>query len=179
MLKPKIRGIDEKSLYFSVLLLVLALALAAAWADSVVFGLSNSHGLLNIAINSTGTRTPSWNQFQMQFKGATFLGVLSWNGGSWTYSTGTNVLSGVGPANWNSTLYPTVALLPSTKGPFFIDVFQYSSDSLLSGASTQLMWNGSTWSASRLGTTRVPERHVIVLMGITALVGGALRKWLV
>jgi hypothetical protein len=162
-----------------VLLVVLAIVPVAAWANSVALGPPNSNWLQNIAINSTGTGTQSWNEFQMQFNGATFLGGLSWNGGPWTYSAGNNVLSGVGPANWNSTLYLTLALFPSTKGPLFIDVFQYSNGTLLSGASTQLTWNGSTWSTSSLAPTGVPEPHVVVLMGITALVGGALRKRLV
>jgi len=55
-----------------LLLLVQAIAPAAAWANSIVFGLSNSNGLLNIAMNSTGTGAQSWNQFQMQFTGRPF-----------------------------------------------------------------------------------------------------------
>jgi hypothetical protein len=163
-----------------VLFVILAIAPAAAWADSIALGPSNTNWLQTIAINSTGTGTSSWNQFQMQFNGAIFLGGFSWNGGSWTYSTRNNVWIGSGPANWNSTLTLTVTLLPLTKGSFYIDVLQFSNGTLLSGADTRLTWTGGAWSASNRNPTQVPEPQVFVLLGVTALVvGGALRNKLV
>lgn len=162
-----------------VLFVVLAIAPAAAWANSVALGPPTTNWLQTIAITSTGTGTPSWNQFQMQFNNSIFLGGLSWNGGSWTYSTSTNVLSGFGPANWNSTLTLTLALLPLTRSSFYIDVFQFSNGTLLAGASTRLTWTGSAWSASSLSPNPVPEPHVLVLTGLTALVWRLMRKRLV
>lgn len=162
-----------------VLSVVLAIGPAAAWANSVALGPPNTNWLQTVAINSTGTGSPSWNQFQMQFNGVNFLGGIAWNGGSWTFSATNNLIVGSGPANWNSTLSLTLALLPLTNGSFYFDVFQFRNGTLLSGATTRLTWGGSSWSAASmpgLTPTAVPEPHTLVLIGITALVGGALRK---
>ena len=49
-------------------------------------------------------------------QGATFLGGLSWNGGSWTYSTGTNVLSGVGTCKLEFNPIPDSCITPLDQG---------------------------------------------------------------
>lgn len=61
-----------------------------------------------------------------------------------------NYSEDVGLATWNSTLYLSLESLPSTNGPFFLDLFRHGNGTLLSGTSTELMWNGSTWSESDL-----------------------------
>ena len=158
-----------------VLLLVLAIAPAAAWADSIVLGSSNINRL-HMAINRTGTGSSSWNEFQMQFNGSLLLGSITGNGGAWTFSGNKNSLTGFGPANWNSTLNLTFALLPMTGNSFYIDVLQFSNGVLLAGASTRLSWNGSRWIASGLPPTKVPEPSILVLTGLTTLVGVFVRK---
>ena len=116
-----------------LLLLVQAIAPAAARANSIVSRPSNSNGATKHSHEQHRDRHAVLESVPDAVHGATFLFVVPWNGGSWTYSTGNYVLSGIGPANWNSTFYLTLESLPSTKGPFFIDLFQYSNGTLLSG----------------------------------------------
>jgi hypothetical protein len=158
-----------------ILIFVLAIAPAAARADSIVLGPSNVHRL-HVAINSNGTGTSSWNEFQMQFHGSFFPGGVAGKRGHWTLSATKDSLTGFGPANWNSTLTLTFGMLPMTGNSFYIDVFQFSNGALLSGASTRLTWNGVHWTASGLPPIRVPEPNVLVLMGITTVVGVFVRK---
>jgi hypothetical protein len=152
-----------------VLIAVLAFASAAARANSIVLGPSNVHRL-HVAINSNGTGTSSWNEFQMQFHGSFFPAGFAVKRGQ---------LTGFGPASWNSTLTLTFAKLPMTGNSFYIDVFQFSNGALLSGASTRLTWNGVRWTTSGLPPTQVPEPSILVLLGITTVVGAFLRKRLV
>jgi len=161
-----------------VLLVVLAIAPTAAQADSIVLGPSNVHRL-HVAINSNGTGTSSWNEFQMQFNGSFLPGGVAGKKGSWTLSATKNSLTGSGPANWNSTLTLTFALLPMTGNSFYIDVFQFSNGALLSGASTRLTWNGVLWTTSGLPPIQVPEPSIPVLLGITTVVRVFVRKRLV
>jgi hypothetical protein len=158
-----------------VLLLVLAIAPAAAWANSIVLGSSNINRL-HMAINRTGTGSSSWNEFQIQFNGSLLLGSITGNKGAWTFSGNKNSLTGFGPANWHSTLNLTFAMLPMTGNSFYIDVLQFSNGALLSGASTRLTWNGVRWTASGLPPIQTPEPNVLVLMGITTAVGVFVRK---
>jgi hypothetical protein len=158
-----------------VLLLVLAIAPAAAWANSIVLGSSNINRL-HMAINRTGTGSSSWNEFQMQFNGSLLQGSITGNGGAWTFSGNKNSLTGFGPANWHSTLNLTFGLRPMTGNSFYIDVLQFSNGALLSGASTRLAWNGVRWTASGLPPIRAPEPSILVLAGLTTLVGVFVRK---
>ncbi len=160
-----------------ILLVVLAIAPAAAWANAIVLG-SSSINRLHMAINRTGTGS-SWNEFQMQFNGSLLLGGIAGNGSAWTFSGTKNSLTGFGPANWHSTLNLTFALLPMTGNSFYIDVFQFSNGALLSGASTRLTWNGVRWTTSGLPPIQVPEPSIPVLLGITTVVGAFVRKRLV
>ncbi len=162
----------------ALMLLVAGLS-TITWANSVALGPPNSSWLQTIAINNNGTGSSSWNQFQMQFQGFSFLAGISWNGGSWTFSASNHQLVGSTSGNWNSTLYLTLGLLPTGPAPFAINVFQFNKGTLLAGATTTLTWDGKTWSAvSSPGLTPVPvpEPSVLTLLGITALLGGALNK---
>jgi hypothetical protein len=160
------------------LLVILAIPPPAAWANSVPLGPPNTNWLQGVAINNVGTGSTNWNQFQMQFYGANFLGGLAFNGGSWTFSTSSNLIVGTGPALWNSTLYVGLVMVPFSQ-PFYIDIFQFNNGTLLSGASTRLSWDGSTWMATNISSltpTSVPEASTWILLGLSALVGGTLRK---
>ncbi len=161
-----------------ILLVTLAIASAVAWANSIVLGPTNVHRL-HVAINSNGTNTSSWNEFQIRFNGS-FLPVgVTEKRGSWALSATKNSLTGFGPANWNSTVTLTFAMLPMTRNSFYIDVFQFSNGALLSGASTRLTWNGVRWTTSGLPPIHVPEPSIPVLLGITTVVGAFVRKRLV
>lgn len=90
-----------------------------------------------------------------------------------------NSLIGFGPANWNSTLTLTFAMLPMTGNSVYIDVFKFSNGVLLLGASSRLTWNGVRWTTSALPAIQVPEPSILVLLGITTVVGVFLSKRLV
>lgn len=157
------------------LLMILAIPPPAAWANSVPLGPSNIVGLQGIAINNAGTGYGTWNQFQAQFHGAMLLGGIALNGGSWALSATNNLLVGTGPAPWNTTLYLGLVMLPLNQ-PLYIDIFQFNNGTLLGGASTRLNWTGSSWVATHLTTTSVPEPTTWVLLGLSTLVVGMLRE---
>lgn len=161
-----------------ILMVVLALPPPAAWANSVALGPPNSNWLQLVAINNNGTGSSHWNQFQAEFHGASFMGGYALNGGSWDFSSTNNLIVGTGPVLWHSTLYLGLAMVPLTQ-PLYIDIFQFNNGVLLNGATTRLLWSGKSWTATNmpnLSPTSVPEPTTWVLLGMSALVGGVLRK---
>jgi hypothetical protein len=164
--------------FLIVLCLLLAMVPASAWADTIALGPPSTNWLQAFAVNSAGAGS-SWNQLQIDIHGASLLGGIVLGGGSWTFSTSSNLILGSGPNGWNSTLYLGLLLLPLPNQPLFIDVFQFNNGTLMTGATTRLSWSGSSWSATNIASltpTPVPEASMVLLMGVSALAGGVLRK---
>ena len=158
-----------------VLAVIAAIPPPAAWANSVVDW--SAGGWLLSTSTSKGTGNGYWNGLQVQFNGGSLLfGTASSN--LWTFSASNNLILGTGPASWNSTLGLTFVMSPYST-PFRVDVFQFENGTLLTGDTTELTWNGRTWTAqSTPGLTPVslPEPTTWALLGISVLTGGVLRK---
>src|ERR1700758_1854004 len=84
LLNPK-KGGSMRKVFTSLIVLLVGLAIAptAAWANSIVLGSSNINRL-HMAINRTGTGSSSWNEFQIQFTGSLLPGNITGNKGAWT-----------------------------------------------------------------------------------------------
>lgn len=157
-----------------VLVTIIALPPPAAWANSVV-NWSAGGWVLNTS-TSAGTGNGYWNGLQVQFNGGSFLfGAASSN--LWTFSASNSLILGTGPASWHSTLGLTFVMFPYST-PFTVDVFQFENGALLTQESTELTWDGHTWTAQNTGLkpTSVPEPSTWVLLGMSVLTAGVLRK---
>ena len=161
----------------AVLAVIVAIPPPAAWANSVV-NWSVGGWVLNTS-TSAGTGNGYWNGLQVQFNGGSFLfGSASSN--AWSFSATHNLILGTGPSSWNSTLGLTFVMFPYST-PFTVEVFQFENGVLLTGETTELTWLGSSWTAQSmpgLTPTSVPEPTTAVLLGISVLTGGVLRKML-
>lgn len=156
-----------------VLVTMVAMPPPAAWADSIV-NWSAGGWMLNTSTNA-GTGNGYWNGLEVQFNGGSFLfGSASSN--LWTFSATNTEILGKGPVSWNSTLGLTFVMMPYST-PFTVDVFQFENGVLLTGETTELTWNGSSWNAvNRSDVTPVPEPTTLALLGMSVLTGGVLRK---
>jgi hypothetical protein len=155
-----------------VLVAIIVMPPPAAWANSVV-NWSAGGWVLNTT-TSAGSGNAYWNGLEVQFNGGSFL-FGSASSSLWTFSASSSLILGTGPSSWNSTLGLTSVMLPYST-PFTIDVFQFENGVLLTGESTELTWNGSSWSASKPTSVRVPEPTTWVLLGMSVLTGSILRK---
>ena len=156
-----------------ILVTIIAMPPPAAWANSVV-NWSAGGWVLNTSTSVAGNGY--WNGLQVEFNGGSFLfGAASSN--LWTFSASNSLILGAGPTSWHSTLGLTFLMFPYST-PFTVDVFQFENGALLAGESTELSWDGHTWTAQSTGLkpTPVPEPTTWALLGISVLTGGVLRK---
>jgi hypothetical protein len=159
-----------------VLILVLAIPPPAAWANSIVTG-SVGGWVLGVTADAGAQGNGAWNGLQIQFQGASFV-IGASSSKSWSFSATPKLIVGTGPALWNSTLNLTLAMVPLTT-PFYVDVFQFENGTLLRGETTRLTWTGSSWTAQlvpNLTPMSVPEPTTWILLGVSVLAGGLLKK---
>ncbi len=158
-----------------VLVTIITMPPPTAWANSVV-NWSDGGWVLNTS-TSAGSGNGYWNGLEVQFNGGSFL-FGSASSSLWTFSASSSLIVGTGPASWNSALGLTFVMLP-WRTPFTIDVFQFENGVLLAGESTELTWNGSSWTASKPPSVPVPEPTTWALLAMSVLTGGILRKKLI
>lgn len=173
--KGKEDELRKSVLSLFVLVTIIAIPPPAARANSVV-NWSVGGWVLNTS-TSAGTGSSYWNGLQVQFDGGSFLfGAASSN--LWTFSASNSLILGTGPSSWNSTLGLTFVMLPYNT-PFTVDVFQFENGLLLAAETTQLTWNGRTWSALSapgLSPTSVSEPTTWALLGLGVVTCSLLRK---